>query len=301
MKIVVTGSLGNISKPLTKELVKKGHEVTVISTNKDKVKEIESLGATAAIGSLNDAGFLTNTFKGADLVYTMNPPANFFDPGVDLLQHYIRIADSYVMAIQQSGVKRVVNLSSIGAHLSEGTGVIVGSHMGEVILNKLTGVSITHMRPASFYYNLLGYAGTIKQTGMIMANYGGDDMVIWVSPFDIATAIAEEIETAPEDRKIRYVASEERTANEVAGILGSAIGKPDLKWIVISDEQMQKALEGIGMPPKSAAGLSAINSSIHSGKLFEDYLKNRPAVLGKVKLKDFAKDFAAAFDKEFVH
>jgi NAD(P)H dehydrogenase (quinone) len=32
MKITVTGSLGNISKPLTEILVKAGHQVTVISS-----------------------------------------------------------------------------------------------------------------------------------------------------------------------------------------------------------------------------------------------------------------------------
>jgi nucleoside-diphosphate-sugar epimerase len=32
MKIIVTGSLGNISKPLTKELTQKGHSVIVIKT-----------------------------------------------------------------------------------------------------------------------------------------------------------------------------------------------------------------------------------------------------------------------------
>ena len=32
MKIVLTGSLGNISKPVAHELVKKGHTVTVISS-----------------------------------------------------------------------------------------------------------------------------------------------------------------------------------------------------------------------------------------------------------------------------
>jgi NAD(P)H dehydrogenase (quinone) len=31
MKIIVTGSLGNISKPLTEKLVKAGHQVAVIS------------------------------------------------------------------------------------------------------------------------------------------------------------------------------------------------------------------------------------------------------------------------------
>ena len=43
MKIIVTGSLGNISKPLTKELVQKGHTVTVISSKADKQKNIETL------------------------------------------------------------------------------------------------------------------------------------------------------------------------------------------------------------------------------------------------------------------
>lgn len=32
MNIVVTGSLGNISKPLTQELVQKRHSVTIISS-----------------------------------------------------------------------------------------------------------------------------------------------------------------------------------------------------------------------------------------------------------------------------
>jgi len=40
MKIVVTGSLGRISKPLTKSLVQKGHQVTVISSKQEKKKEI---------------------------------------------------------------------------------------------------------------------------------------------------------------------------------------------------------------------------------------------------------------------
>jgi NAD(P)H dehydrogenase (quinone) len=43
MKIVVTGSLGNISKPLTKLLVEKGHSVTVISSDPRKQSAIEAL------------------------------------------------------------------------------------------------------------------------------------------------------------------------------------------------------------------------------------------------------------------
>ncbi len=83
MKIIVTGSLGHISKPLTEGLVQKGHAVTVISSNPEKQKNIETLGAIAAIGSLKDADFLTTTFTGGDAVYCMIPPNNYFDPNLD--------------------------------------------------------------------------------------------------------------------------------------------------------------------------------------------------------------------------
>jgi uncharacterized protein YbjT (DUF2867 family) len=74
MKITVTGSLGNISKPLAKQLIAAGHQVTIISSNEGKKAAIEALGATAAIGSIADAEFLTWAFAGADAVYTMVPP-----------------------------------------------------------------------------------------------------------------------------------------------------------------------------------------------------------------------------------
>ena len=43
MKIIVTGSLGNISKPLANQLVANGHGVTIVSSDANKVNEIEYL------------------------------------------------------------------------------------------------------------------------------------------------------------------------------------------------------------------------------------------------------------------
>ena len=298
MKITITGSLGHISKPLAKELVLKGHIVTVISSKPEKQKEIEAFGAIAAIGSIEDVKFLTASFTGADAVYSMIPPHNFFEPNFDLMAYCRRISHNYVQAIQQSGVKRVVHLSSIGAHLDKGTGLILLHHAAESILNELSDVAITYMRPVAFYYNLYGFLAAIKNTGMIASNYGGEDRVAWVSPMDIAAAVAGEIVTALVGRKVRYVASDEPSCNEIASILGAAIGKPDLKWVVITNEQMQSGLEAIGMPAQLAAGFVDLNASMHRGELFQDYYQNRPRVMGNVKLKDFAKEFAAAFKQQ---
>jgi uncharacterized protein YbjT (DUF2867 family) len=299
MKITITGSLGHIGKPLTIELVQKGHAVTVISSNPERKKEIEALGAKAAIGTMEDAGFLSATFKGADIVYVMETLGadSFFDQNLDLIDAINKIGTNYSQAIQQSGVKRVIHLSSIGAHTNKGNGLLAFHYNVENILKQLPGdVSIKFIRPVSFYYNLLGFINTVKTQGIIATNYGGDTKMPWVSPLDIAAAIAEEIEMPFEGRKIRYVASDEISCNEIAGILGAAIGKPELKWIVISNEQLLNGMIAAGMNPKIAAGMVEMNASTHTGALYEDYYRNRP-ILGKFKLAEYAKEFAAVYNK----
>lgn len=297
MKIIITGSLGNISKPLAKALIKEGHQITVIASSSERKSEIENLGAQAAIGSVNDINFLTQTFTGADAVYCMIPRANYFDQNLDLDAFTRTIGNNYAEAISKSGVKRVVFLSSIGAHLEQGSGIIQRYNEIEAVLNRLSNVSITFMRPTSFYYNLLAYIPMIKNQGVIAANYGADQLIPWVSPNDIAKAIAEELTTPLDGKKIRYVASEELTGDQTAKILGDVIGNPDLKWQLISDEETLNGLIAVGMQPKIAQGLVEMYAALYSGLLGEDYYRNRPAVLGKTKLADYAKEFASIFNQ----
>ncbi len=190
-----------------------------------------------------------------------------------------------------------LHLSSIGAHTNKGNGILVFHYNAEATLNKLPAdVSITFMRPVGFYYNLLSFIGTIKTQGVIASNYGGADKVLMVSPLDIAEAVAEELTTPIEGRKVRYVASEEITCNEIATILGTAIGKPDLQWVIIPDDQLLQGLLGYGMNKAFAEGFVEMNASTHTGQLYEDYYRYSPT-LGKVKIKDFAPEFAAAYNK----
>lgn len=292
MKVVVTGSLGHVGQPLAKGLVQKGHTVTVISSKAEKQKDIEALGATAAVGSLENVDFLAAVLTGADAVFAMVPP-NYAEP--DQIVYYSRIGSNYAQAIQQSGIKRVVHLSSYGAHLEKDSGFILGSHKIEGMLNRLSGVAITHLRAGYFYYNLYNLADTIKEQGFMAANYGGDDKLILVHPEDIAAAALEELETAATGKNVRYVISDERTANEIAGILGAAIGKPDLKWLTFTNEQTQERLEKKGVPVHIAAKLVETGASLHSGALMADYELHKPASMGKIKLETFAREFAAAF------
>jgi Predicted nucleoside-diphosphate-sugar epimerases len=292
MNIVLTGALGHIGKPLTQTLIAKGHSVTVISSNAGRQHGIEALGATAAIGSVADVAFLVSAFRNADSVYCMIPP-NYSEP--DQIGYYERTGSNYATAIRHSGVKRVVDLSSYGAHLEKGTGVITGSNRVERALNAIPGISLTHIRPGYFYYNLLPFIGMIRQAGFIGSVYGDDDRLFLVSPDDIADALAEEITTPDSSNKVRYVVSDERTCRETAQILGAAIGIPDLQWKTLPEAKVLASLLGNGIPEGTARSLVELGAAIHSGILQEDYERNKPVAMGKVKLTDFAKEFAMAY------
>ncbi|MBB5395193.1 NAD(P)H-binding protein [Mucilaginibacter sp. AK015] len=301
MKIILTGSLGNIGKLLAPQLIARGHELTIISSNPERRSDIEAMGAQAAIGKMQDVNFLTETFKGADLVYlmeTMESVGDMFDPDVDFIAGITAIGRNYQTAVQLSGVKKVIHLSSIGAHMDKGNGILLFHYEVEQLLRQLPAdIAIKFIRPVGFYLNLFSFIPSIKKHGKIISNYGGDQKEPWVSPVDIAEVIAEEVDLPFNGRAVRYVASDEVSPNEVAAALGHAIGQPDLQWTVIPDEELLNNWLKIGFNPQVARGFVELQASQGSGNLYEDYAAHRP-VLGKVKLADFAKEFAEVYRSE---
>ncbi|SHH72721.1 Uncharacterized conserved protein YbjT, contains NAD(P)-binding and DUF2867 domains [Chryseobacterium oranimense] len=293
MKIVVTGSLGNIGKNLTRQLVKNGHEVIGIIRSPENASEIESIGAIPAIGSVDDAEFLTETFNGADAVFTMVPPNYSI---ANSREYYNLIGNAYAEAIKKAGVKKIVNISSWGAHLPEETGFITGAHDVEQILNKLPAVKITHIRSGYIYYNLFHFAGMIKNLGFIGSNYGGNDKIVLTSTRDIADVSFEElIDSSGVGINVRYIASDDRTASEIAETLGKEIGIPDLEWKTFTNEEVRKNMEKQGLSEDIIFNTIDLNTSIHNGKMREDYDAKKSTVTGKVGLEDFAKEFAAYY------
>jgi len=291
MKYIITGSLGHISRPLVQTLVAGGHAVTVISSNANKRAEIESLGATAAIGSIEDVPFLIKTFTGADAVYTMTPP-NY--AAADYKAYIISTGKKYVEAIRKSGVTYVVNLSSIGAHMAEGCGPVSGLHFVEKEFESLTDVHVLHLRPASFYYNFLNSVGMLKHTGMIGNNFG--NTLVMVDPNDIADVAADALmKRAFTGKTHLYIVSDERTADDVATILGEAVNKKNLVWTLFTDEQTLNGMKQAGVPTNLAENLTEMGSALRRGDMTADYFKSKNVAHGKRKLEQFASAFAEAY------
>lgn len=130
-----------------------------------------------------------------------------------------------------------------------------------------------------------------------MGNYGGEDRIVFVSPKDIADAVSEELLLSTKKTTIRYVGSEEMTCNEAAGIIGTAVGKPWLKWVLLTDKAMLQGLKMAKLPEKLAETLVEMQAAMHGGKPLENFHRSRPK-MGNVKLADFAKEFAIAYHQK---
>ena len=292
MKIIVTGSLGNISKPLAKQLVANSHDVTVISSDANKANDIEALGAKAAIGSIADVDFLAQTFAGADVVYTMIPP-NF--AAINYRKYVGDSGKIYAEAIKKSGIKRIVNLSSIGADIDGGTGPISGVHDAEIELNKLEDVAIKHIRAGFFYNNFYNNIPMINQ-GFLGSNYGAQTRLVMTHPLDIANIVAEELQNSFTGKGVRYAVSDERTLGEAVKVLGAVIGKPDLKWIEFTDEQAYDGMLQGGLPPEIARNFTEMGTAIRSDILWKDFDATGGVISGRIKLEEFAKELAGRLE-----
>lgn len=293
MKFTITGSLGNISKPLAEILIKNGHDVTIISSDKSKIEAIEAIGAKAAIGSVADVNFLTKAFTGADAIYTMVPP----NWAVTNYREYIaQTGKNYFEAIKSSRVKRVVNLSSIGAHLSSGTGPIAGLYDVEQTLNTLDNVEVKHLRAGIFYINFFFDINVIKNMGIMGNNYGTDTKLVMVHPRDIAEAAAQELLDNFSGKSFRYVTSDEREISQIVKELGASIGKPELPWVQFTDDETFGGMTTAGMSNAIATTYVEMGNAINNGILWEHFNQNKPMVWGKTKFVDFIEEFKAVYN-----
>lgn len=293
MHYVITGSIGHTAKPITEGLIRAGHTVTTITSNPDNAAAIEALGATAAVGSVEDADFLKQAFAGADAAYLLIPSKW----GVTGWRAYLNeIIDNYIAAIRANDIRFAVLLSSVGAHVGEGVGPVDGLYDAEQKLAQVEGLNSKFLRPSYFMYNLFGMVGMVKSMGIMGSNFG-DESIALTHTDDIADVALEELlNLGFTGHQVRYIASDERTGAEIANVLGKVVGKPETPWVVFSDEQNTQGMLQAGLNEEMATEYTKLGQAMRNGQMQEDYLANKPT-LGKIKLEDFAKnEFAPAFN-----
>lgn len=292
---VLLGSNGNITSKAAALLLAQGAAVRVVGRNAKSLGTIQSAGADIAAGDISDAGFLTRAFMGATAVYTMIPT----DPAApDMAAAQDRLGITIAHAIAAAGVKRVVNLSSVGAHLSTGTGPIAGLHRQEQRLNALAGVDVLHLRPGHFFENHLLAIPMIRAIGIYADMTAPDAPLPMIATADIAQVVARELRTpsATGKRVLHLRAPRLYTMRESTALLGTAIDKPDLAYVQSEPQQGKAALMEYGFSASAAAMMEEMSVAFSTGRIDSDY-EAGPMEIAPTTLEIFAATvFKAAYE-----
>ncbi len=261
---VVTGATGNTGSMVAHSLLGQGQKVRVIGRSPDRLQSLAAKGAEPFVADLSDAGAFRKAFTGAQAVYAMIPP-DLRNPNV--VSHQQRIVDAIASALEKAQVEYVVSLSSIGADKPEKTGPVVGLHYLEQRLNRIPGINVLHLRAGYFMENTLVQAGIIRAHGVMSGPLRSDLKIPMIATRDIGAFAAEAL------LKLNFRRQETRellgprdiSYAEAATIIGEAIGKPDLNYVQMPDEQIRAALTQMGMSPNMADLLLEMSASLNSG------------------------------------
>ncbi|MGH7208397.1 MAG: NmrA family NAD(P)-binding protein [Nitrospiraceae bacterium] len=289
----IMGATGHVGKVVAERLLRAGHQVHVMGRSVDRLKGLVGQGAISHAGAFDDVDVLTRAFRGVNGVFAMIPPD--YTTG-NFLAYQDRVGSAIARAVQTAGVPSLVNLSSIGAHLSEKTGPIRGLHKQEARLNDIKELRVVHLRPGYFMENLLWAIPTIHSLGINGSPLKGDLQIPMVATRDIGAKAAEFLA----DLQLRghaafeFVGPKPVTMQEATSVLGKAIGKPDLRYVKFAYEEAEKAMLATGMKPDIVGLFIEMDRGVNEG-LIRTTQAMTPDHVGKTRIEYFAQEFAAAF------
>jgi uncharacterized protein YbjT (DUF2867 family) len=264
---VITGATGNTGKIIASTLLEAGKKVRIISRDAEKAKELTDKGAELFIGDSSDAELLKKAFDGATAVYAMIPidwqTSNY-------TEHQVKHANAIAEALSVSKVKHVVALSSQGAHLESGSGVVLGLHKMENIFNKVEGLNTLYLRPSYFMENTLGMIGLVKQAGIMGSPIKADLSLPVIATKDIANYAAKRLLALDFNGHTvqNLLGAREVTYPEIAKVYGQAIGINDLQYVEFSAEDFKNAMrQQMGTSENVADTFNEFIEALNEGKV----------------------------------
>ena len=288
--VTVMGATGHTGKKITEALLKAGETVRALGRSESKLSELKSAGAEVLAGEATDAAFLANAFRGADAVYTLLPTDR---RSPDYRARQNKEGEAIVKAIRESGVRYIVALSSLGADLSEGTGVIVGLHAQEERLKRIEDANVLLLRPVSFFENFYDTLGLIKHQGINGDSVAPDLAVPMVATRDIADLAANALKARDWKGVVvrELLGPRELTYAEATRILGERIGKPDLEYVQFSYADMAQALVQAGLSESFARLYVEMTRAFNEGKVHSREGRN-PENTTPTRFEDFVGELA---------
>lgn len=261
---VVLGATGHTGSIVANMLLDHGKKVRVVGRDSKKLEGFVSRGAEAIVADCTDSDAMTKAFAGMEGVYALIPP-NITSENYRGFQD--EVSNTVATAIEATGVKYVVTLSSFGADKPEKTGPVVGLHHMEERFADIEEINTLHLRAGYFMENMLPQSEVIHQFGMMAGPVRADLPLPMIATKDIGAVAADALLhfnfNGQSSREL--LGQRELTYAEVARIVGTAIGRPALAYIQMPAEQVVMAMTQMGMSRNFAHLICEMAEALNTG------------------------------------
>ncbi|WP_055324845.1 NAD(P)-dependent oxidoreductase [Ralstonia solanacearum] len=209
MKVVVLAATGQAGRTILSELISRGHQVTAVARNPDKLPK----SISCVRDDLASADRIAEIIAGADVVVSaFGPPKEdprFFSD-VNYTDQLASVTERAIAAVRKAGVSRLIMVGGAGSlWFSPGVTVLKSGHWPE----KLVPIATSHMK-AFAALRASGINWTYFSPPMLIEpgvrtgqfRLGGDDVIVdeqgksRVSFEDYAIALVDELEKPAHER-----------------------------------------------------------------------------------------------------
>lgn len=262
MTFVIMGATGQTGGIVLNHLRQRGLPVRAITRDPARAAGLQGPGVEVVRGDASDAQSLAAAFTGADAVYVLNVP----QPGAAAVLAEAKKASAAIAeAVRRAKVRHVVALSSSGAHLAEGSGVIRSLHDLEAALRG-AAPSITFIRATYFMENWAAMLPVAREQGVLPSlRQPIDAPGEIVSAADVgATAAACLLEPRDGERIINLIGPAEYSSQDAAKALSEVLGRP-VEAVALPREAWVPTLTGAGLGADYAGEVAQMYDGINAG------------------------------------
>ncbi len=262
--LAIMGATGQTGGAALAELRRRGLKARAITRDPARAAHLAGEGIEIVRADAGDAASLASAFAGAEAAYVMLvPPLQ----AADVLAESRVAARAIAAAVRGAGVPHVVALSSAGAHLAEGNGIVRTLYDFECALAG-AAPSLTVLRAGDFMDNWAAMLPLARASGVLpSARLPLDAAGETVSAHDVGcTAAALLLDRRPGTRIVNLAGPADYSAADAAAVLSRHLGRP-VTAVPSSRAETVAGLRAAGAGADYAERLADLYDAINAGRM----------------------------------
>lgn len=190
-RVLILGGTGFVGRHVCEKLTRLGCSMTVITRRASQAAAIQNLPRVRVLeGDVYNAAFLTQCMAQHDVVINLIAILHGSEEAFD--KAHVQLPTIIAQACQQSGLKRLIHISALGASLQGPSLYQRSKAQGEAVLQK-AGLDLTILQPSVIFGandKFLNLFAQLQQIAPVVPLAGASTrfQAVWVE--DVAAAVA---------------------------------------------------------------------------------------------------------------